>query len=183
MKTDRTPDGRPPAGRRRDGQAVVEFVVGLVALLAVAVGVLSVAALSRADTESFSAAQEQAVRRSMGNASPDPFSPVSDVSPGPDGLPLTKDDEPRRGGLGGVRSIAAHGKPAGAARPLRPDGGALRHDAVGAAARGADAAFSMRVGRGEAEAVLPPAARALFGLEPAATLHNEVWLPQTGGVP
>ena len=162
---------------------MVEFVVGLVALLAVAVGVLSVAALSRADTESFSAAQEEAVRRSMGDGSPDSFRPVSDVSEGPDGLPLTKDDEPERGSLAGIRAIAAHGRPAGAAWPVRPDSSPLRHDAVGSTARGGDGAFSMRVGRGEAEVVLPPAAKPLFGLEPLATLHNEVWLPQTGGVP
>ena len=173
-----------PGFQVRDGQAMVEFVVGLVALLAVAVGVLSVAALSRADTESFSAAQEEAVRRSMGEGASQSFSPVSDVLPGPDGLPLTKDDEFEPGGLAGVRAIAARGKPAGAASPLRPDGASPRHDAVGETARGGgDTVFSMCVGRGEAETVLPPAAKPLFGLEPAATLRNEVWLPQTGGVP
>lgn len=172
------------ARRRRSGQAMVEFVVGLVALLAVAVGILSVAALVRADTESFEAAQEEAVRRGMGNGTPQSFSPVADVAPGPDGLPLTKDDAPVAGSLGSARRIAARAESAGGPA-RRPDGGPLRHDAVagfGAGASG-DALFSMRRGRGEATAELPPAAKPLFGLEPVATLRNEVWLPQTGGVP
>lgn len=180
------PRKSPGVGRRREnGQAMVEFVVGLIALLAVAVGILAVAALSRADTESFSAAQEEAVRRSMGHGTTDPFSPVADVSAGPDGLPLTKDDETERGSLSRIRSIAGHAKPSASPWPLRPDGAAPDHDAIATVARGGegDALFSMRAGRGEADAELPPAAKPLFGLEPAATLHNEVWLPQTGGVP
>lgn len=98
---------------------MVEFVVGLIALLAAAVGVLAVAALVRADTDSMAAAQEEAVARSMGNGVAEAGGPVS----------------------------------------------------------------SLRRGRGEAEAELPPAAKPLFGLDSPATLRNEVWLPQTGGVP
>lgn len=169
---------------RSAGQAMVEFVVGLVALLLVAVGLLAVAALVRADTDSFAQAQEEAVKRSMGNGTPRSFTPVSDVGPGADGLPLTKDDVTVHGSLDGVRRIAGHAAPAGAAWPERPDGGARRHDAVGALARGegGDALFSMRRGDGEATVKLPPAARPLFGLGETATLRNEVWLPQTGGV-
>lgn len=177
--------GRRTGRGARAGQAMVEFVVGLVALLLVAVGILSVSALVRADTESFERAQEEAVRRSMGNGTPQSFSPVSDVETGPDGLPLTKDDAPVRGSLGGVRAIAGHAIPADGSRPLRPDGSDPVHDAVGAFARGGsgDALFSMRRGEGEATAELPPAANPLFGLGESASVRNEVWLPQTGGVP
>ena len=173
------------ARRGRAGQAMVEFVVGLIALLVVAVGILAVAALVRADTESFAEAQEEAVRRSMGNATPDSFSPVADVAPGDDDLPLTKDDKAVRGSLDGIRRIASHGLPAGGARPLGPGGAEPGHDAVGTFGRGGagDALFSLRVGRGEEEAELPPAAQPLLGLESPVKLRNEVWLPQTGGVP
>lgn len=182
MRTERIGAG---AARGRAGQAMVEFVVGLIALLLVAVGVLSVAALVRADTDAFAEAQEEAVRRSMGNATADSFSPVEDVDAGPDGLPLTKDDAPVRGSLGGVRRIASHTRPADGSWPQRPDGSEPGHDAVASFARGGegDALFSMRVGRGEATAELPPAARPLLGLGETATLRNEVWLPQTGGLP
>lgn len=174
------------ARRGRAGQAMVEFVVGLIALLVVAVGILAVAALVRADTDSFAEAQEEAVRRSMGNATPDSFTPVSDIEPGPDKLPLTKDDKAVHGSLGGMRSrIAAHALPANGSPPLGPDGADPGHEAVGSFGRGGagDSLFSLRVGRGKAEAELPPAAQPLLGLESPATLRNEVWLPQTGGVP
>ncbi len=165
---------------------MVEFVVGLVALLLVAVGILSVAVLVGADTDSFDEAQEEAIRRSMGNGTPDSFSPVKDVDRGPDGLPLTKDDKPVRGSLAGMRTrIAGRAIPADGSRPAGPDGAETRHDSISGFARGEEGGslFSLRVGRGEAEAELPPAARPLLGLESPVTLRNEVWLPQTGGVP
>ena len=60
---------------------MVEFVVGLFAILAAAVAVLAVAELSRADTDAMAEAQERAVEASMGNGVssdfPIPASPCS----------------------------------------------------------------------------------------------------------
>ena len=182
----RTATKNVAAARGHAGQAMVEFVVGLVALLLVAVGILSVAVLVGADTDSFAEAQEEAVRRSMGNGTPDSFSPVKDVDRGPDGILFTKDDKPVRGSFSGMRTrIAGRAIPADGSRPSGPDGAETRHDAISGFARGEEGGslFSLRVGRGEAEAELPPAARPLLGLESPVTLRNEVWLPQTGGVP
>lgn len=174
---------RPAA---RSGQAMVEFVVGLIALLAAAVAVLAVAELTRADTDAMAEAQERAAEASMGNGVASDFPILADVDPGPDGRALTKDDRPVSGSLNGVRSgIAGMAGDLGAdaARSVSGGVGPAAND-LGDFARGADAsAFGFRRGRGTAVAEPPPAAAFFYGLPAQVEQENEVWMPKTGGVP
>jgi len=82
---------------RRGGQAMVEFVVGLVALLALFAGLLQLAALTRAHTDAMAAAREQAGERALLDTEPAPIvagTPdyIRDWNPGPDRRSYSRDD-------------------------------------------------------------------------------------------
>ena len=180
---------RPAIARSRrsahGGQAMIEFVVGLIALLAAAIAVLAVAELTRADTDAMAEAQERAAEASMGNGIAADFPTIADVDPGPDGRALTKDDRPVSGSLSGVRSRVADmagGVGTDAARSVAGGVGPNAND-LADFARGADSsAFGFRRGHASAVAEPPPAAAFFYGLPETVEQENEVWMPQTGGL-
>ena len=164
---------------------MVEFVVGLFAILAAAVAVLAVAELSRADTDAMAEAQERAAEASMGNGIGVGFSPVKDVERGSDGRALTKDDRTTSGSLEGVRSRVSGMSGDLAADAARSVSGGMEPSAndLRDFARGADSsAFGFRRGRGTAVAEPPPAAAFFYGLPGRVEQENEVWMPKTGGL-
>lgn len=166
-----------------DGQAMVEFVVGLMALLIVAAAVLTIGLLTNADTAAYNEAQSEAIDGSMGAGFTASFSPRKDNDAGADRRYLTADDEPVTGSLGPMRQhLAAEGDAAG--RPVRPDGAPLRHDALFTFAdgTGGDEGFGFRKGEASRSVPIAPAARRFFGLRETAEVRNEVWMPQTGGL-
>ena len=178
----------PPLPRpgRRAGQAAIEFTVGLVALLAAAVAILTVGVLSRADTDAMAEAQAKAAEASMGNGIAESPPPLSDVDAGPDGRALTADDAPVAGSLGPVRTrIAGVALRDGAAAAWDGTAGYVpRHDALPELAGGSSAASvnGLRTGSASRTVELPPAAEPLFGLGAEAETERTVLLPQTGGL-
>ena len=171
------------AGRPRSGQALVEFTVGLMALLLAVVAILVVGALGRAETDAMAAAQARAAEKTFAGGGAEPFEPVSDVDPGPDGFPLTADDEPVAGSLGAIRAAVAGGTGLAAAQAAVPEASSPRGDDFGTfAAGGSTSVFGFRSAEASAVAELPPAA-GLFGLrEPEVERRVRVWTPMTGGL-
>lgn len=80
--------------RRRSGQAVVEFIIALISILALAAGLLQLTALMLAHTRTMVAARQEA-----GEASVQPIAPLSDAEfirdweEGSDTVPYTSDDD------------------------------------------------------------------------------------------
>ena len=165
------------------GQAMIEFVIGLIGLLVAAVAVLTIGILAKEDTDAFREAQAEAIDGSMSAGFADSFSPRSDNASGADNRNLTKDDEPVSGSLGKMRlQIAAQGMSAGAV--TRPNGEALHHGTLHEFASGEreKEAFSFRKGEGSRMVEVTSAASVFFGLDGTAEVKNEVWMPQTGGL-
>lgn len=165
------------------GQAVLELAVALLAILLVVVGIVSVGLLSNADMRAMVAAQSEALEKAESGAATS-FSPVSDVSAGPDGRFLTPDDVVEHGSSVSARRIAAVVSPGeeGIAAVAHA-GTALGSDSLSAVAAGAAApAFGFRSGTGEEAVSLPPAADPLLGIKPEQTVRESVWFPGSGGL-
>lgn len=165
---------------------MIEFVVGLVAILLVAAGLLTVGILAKADTDAAVEAQEEAVEASMGSGFRDSFQPIGTIKAGADGRYLTNDDEPRHASLSPLReSIASHALPDGDASAFtRPDGEPVRHDEILQVLEEVSSAdaFAMQKGKGSRTVELEPSADILFGLGAEAEVSHEVWLPEVGGL-
>lgn len=165
---------------------MIEFIVGLVAILLVTAGLLTVGILAKGDTDAAVEAQEEAVEASMGSGFRDSFHPIGSIEAGPDGRFLTNDDEPRSGSLSPLRSsIASHVLPDGDASAFtRPDGEPVHHGEiieVLSDVSPADA-FAMQKGSASRTVELEPSADILLGLGTEAELRSEVWLPEVGGL-
>jgi hypothetical protein len=88
-----------PAGRRtamKNGQAMVEFLVGLVAVMALLIGARQVASLARNHTEARRQAGELAILTELGGDSDMLYNAayLDTWDTGPDGRPHTRDDVP-----------------------------------------------------------------------------------------
>ncbi len=171
---------------KRDGQAMVEFVVALVAVLFVAAGLLLVASLIRADTATFVEATGEAVSRSMSMGLAASFSPIADWEPGRDGMRHTKDDRARPGNWGRVRrGITVFTAPDGDwSGTRRLDGASAHYDDIVNVHDGVLSGSTMRFMRGySAQSVETlPVLQVVMGLPPTLTLRNETWMPATGGL-
>ena len=86
---------------------MVEFVIAIVGVLVVAAGILLLAELHRADTDTAVEATAEAIDDSMGSAIPSSFTPVDDWREGRDAMRHTKDDRPAPGSFSGVRARVA----------------------------------------------------------------------------
>ena len=171
------------SGRRpQSGQALVEFTVGLMAMLLALVAILVVGALGRAETDAMERAQASAAERSLGGGGADAFSPVSDVDRGPDGFWLTADDKPVGGSLGPARDAIAGATGLDAARAAVPEASSAAAADFGAFSGGATAVFGFRSAEASAVAELPPAAGLLGLAEPEVEQRATVWMPMTGGL-
>jgi hypothetical protein len=82
----------------KSGQAIVEFVVGLVAILIITAALLQIGTLVRADTRTLQEARADAGRDALGNEYFEPISPgpryIRDWGVGGDGNAYTRDDLP-----------------------------------------------------------------------------------------
>ena len=174
-----------PPDRSRSGQAMVEFVIAIVGVLVAAAGILLLAELHRADTDTAVEATAEAIDDSMGSAIASSFTPVDDWREGRDAMRHTKDDRPGPGSFSGVRARVA--------RRTAPDGdwsGLARLDGSGARCvdirQFSDGAMtpppSVPPGRQPATVEPLPVLRRLLGLPDAMTLRNETWMPSTGGL-
>ena len=163
----------------RSGQALVEFTVGLMALLLAVVAILVVGALARGETDAMAEAQARAAEKSLGSGIAESFSPVSDVTRGSDGFWLTADDEPVAGSLGPVRVAVAGGTGLAAAQNAVPEGTSPRGEF---AAGGSTSVFGFRSAEASAVAELPPGAGLLGLREPEVEQRAKVWMPVTGGL-
>ena len=171
------------ARRPIGGQALVEFTVGLMALLLAVVAILVVGALGRGETDAMAEAQARAAERSLGSGIAEDFSPLSDVDPGPDGFSLTADDRPVAGSLGPVRVAVAGGTGLSDAQNAVPEASSPRGDDFGEfAAGGSTSVFGFRSAEASAVAELPPAAGLLGLREPEVEQRAKVWMPMTGGL-
>jgi len=80
--------------RNRNGQALVELIVGLIVILALTAGMLQVASLTRASANVMEAARSHAGERAFSETYFSPFPDyIAEVLPGPDGRAYTRDDE------------------------------------------------------------------------------------------
>ena len=170
----------------RSGQAMVEFVIALVGVLLVAAGILLLAELHRADTDTFVEATAEAIDESTSVSIASSFSPVDDWQPGRDDLRYTKDDRPDAGSFAGVRDrIARHTAPDGDWSGFdRLDGSSARYDDIRQFHDGAMASSIFRFHRATSEETVEPlpVLRRLLGLPDTMTLRNETWMPSTGGL-
>lgn len=167
-----------------EGQAMVEFIVSLVAILIVAAGMFLLAELIRVDTETSVAATGEAISGSMSLGMATSFTPIEDWDPGADGMRHTKDDRPQRGNFGRVRrNVTAYTAPSGDwSGTRRLDGGATRYADIVQFHDGVLSGSTMRFMRGRSEQTVEtiPVMQSLMGLPPTLTLRNEVWMPSTG---
>ena len=164
---------------RRSGQAMVEFVIAIVGVLVVAAGILLLAELHRADTDTAVEATAEAIDDSMGSAIASSFTPVDDWREGRDAMRHTKDDRPGSGSFSGVRARVA--------RRTAPGGdwsGLARYDDIRQFSDGAMDSATFRFHRGASQQTVEPlpVLRRLLGLPDAMTLRNETWMPSTGGL-
>ncbi len=170
------PEGRSAA--LRQGQAVVELVVGLICLLVVIGGLLQLVLMARSDTETLQKATAEAASRAADSGMlSESFSPIRDWEPGADTYLQTKDDVETAGSFGPLRDRIA--------RKTFPDGdmsavdGARFGDMQELATGGSTAALhGMVSGEASEEVEVLPVSRALFGLKNPATVENTVWFPK-----
>ncbi len=79
---------------RKSGQALIELVVGLIVILALTAGMLQVASLTRAHTDTMENARSRAGEWALRDDYLSPFPQyIAEVLPGPDGIRYTRDDE------------------------------------------------------------------------------------------
>lgn len=174
-----------PVASHRSGQAMVEFVVAVVAIMLVVGGILTVASLQRADAKSMLDATTEAVEDSMGNTISSNFSPINDWDNGPDGHEQTKDDRAQKGSFTKVR-----GDITGRAVPNddwsafdRADGGSVVYDEIERLdASGGSTIIGMVEGKSSEVAEIPNAIQQILGFPAEVEIENEVWMPKTEGL-
>ena len=177
-----------PVEKKRDqsGQAMIEFVIALIGVLAVVAGIITVADLSRADSDTYNAASEDAIGSAMGNPIAANFTPVKDWNKGADGRTFTKDDRPEHGSFAWVRnSITSRTVPNGDWSVTdRADGAQARYADIKDLDAGSNTSALFAFSRGRAETTVEtlPIARTLFGVNDIVTVRNEVYMPATGGL-
>ncbi len=170
----RTSDSRAAAPVGRSGQAVVELVVAMLAILVIVGGLLQLVLLAHADTETMAEATAQASDAAASKGSfADTFSAIRDWEAGRDNLLLTPDDREVGGSLAHPRNdIASRTAPAGDWSALDD---ATHTDIRSFAERGSTAAFGFVHARAERDVEVLPLSGPLFGLHQATT-GNDVWM-------
>ncbi len=164
----------PKSGKGALGQAIVELVIALFAILVIVGGLLQLVILAHADTETMAEATATASdAASTAGSFSDSFSAVRDWEPGTDGMVLTRDDRKVGGSLSRPRhDIAARTAPGGDWSALDD---ATRTDIRSFAERDSSAAFGFVHARSERDVDVLPLAGPLFGIRNAST-GNDVWM-------
>ncbi len=168
-----------------EGQAMVEFVVALVALLSVFAGIFAAAGILSADTDTMTEATSDAVSASMSSGIASSFTPVSDWTDGPDGLTGTKDDCMETGSFSGIRGeVAGHTAPSGDWSAFDGvDGAGVGYSDLRDFHDGASSSvFGFVRGTSSDTVDMLPAARAFLGLPESVHVENEAWMPVCGGL-
>ncbi len=167
---------------RREGQAMVEFVVALLCILAVFAGMLQLIMMGTANTDTMVEASAMAASRATVGVFPtETPSLVADWNAGRDGMEQTKDDVPVPGSLALVQlQIAGATAPGGDWSVLND----VRHGRIAELHHGLLPANTLGLVRGTASRTVEvmPAARALFGLRNPTEVRNEVWMTAVGGL-
>lgn len=170
----------------REGQAMIEFVIALVGILIVTAGMLLLAELNRADTETLTLATGKAISKAMSLSIASSFTPVQDWEEGTDGMRYTKDDQPDEGSFSGVRAnITGYTAPNGDWwGTRRADGSSVYYDDIVQLHKGVLVASTFRFNRVEEEQDVAtlPVLQSLMGLPATLTIRNEVWMPSLGGL-
>lgn len=172
--------------RGSSGQAMVEFVIGLVGVLVVTAGILLLAELDRADTETLAAASADAISDAMSGSIPSSFTPVQDWDEGLDGMRHTKDDKAVNGNFGGIRAnISSYTAPNGDwSGTRRDDGSSVKYDDIVRFNDGTltSSAFNFMRAHEEATVETLPVLQSFMGLPGTITVENEVWMPAFSGL-
>lgn len=139
--------------RRASGQAMVEFVISIFAVLVLAAALLTIGVLSRADTDAMTAAQEKAARASLHGTIGNSFSP-----------------DPSLADAAFAASRADFADAAGA--PVLPEG-----DFRALARGGGSELLNMQRGSASETADVPDIAVKMLSAGETAVMKEEVWLP------
>ena len=171
---------RAASAAKRTGQAVVELVITLLAVLVILGGLLQLLVLAHADTATMAEATAAAAdSASTAGAFAESFTPVRDWRPGRDGQILTRDDEEVKGSVAGFRSdIASRTFPAGDSSSLDD---ASSTDIRSFSELGATASFGFVHARAEQDVEVLPLSGPLFGLRRAQT-GNDVWMVKVNDI-
>lgn len=165
---------------------MIEFVIALAAILIVTAGMLLLAELNRADTETLADATGEAISEAMSVSIASSFTPVRDWRAGTDGMRYTKDDRADEGSFSGVRAnITSYTAPGGDwSGTRRDDGSAAHYNDIVQLNDGVlqDSTFRFNRVREEKTVATLPVLQSLMGLPAAITLRNEVWMPCVGGL-
>ena len=89
-------EGHDASTSRRGGQAVVEFVVGLIVVLALCAGLMQIASLTKAHTDAMVEARRLAAEQAtvdLGSDTPSSAEYILKWRPDADGKPYTRDDQ------------------------------------------------------------------------------------------
>jgi hypothetical protein len=174
------PSHRTPSSS--SGQAIIEFVVGIVAVLVVAALLFQVGRVARLHTEALLEAREEAGERAMSDAYrvalPGPDY-IRDWRPGGDERRFSRDDEPVRGGWGTVSgSITVHGRPTDLNEQVAGNPISLLHTDPSPVD-----SFGLVNGRTETKEVeVMPVIRHLLYDAPSIEVDHEAWMVWTKGL-
>lgn len=172
--------------RNRSGQAIVEFIVGLVAVLALLAGILQVASLTKTHTDTIIEARRRAAELAMSDL---PRGTDIHSNPewlrtwriGPDGRPHTRDDVPVPGNPDEFRSIVVQ-------RAAPSEDWNLMHEIPNNrlvrlhGAHDPGNLFGLVRGHDSQSVPLIPAARHLFYNAESIDVQAEAWIPWLKGL-
>lgn len=170
-------------GTPRGGQAMTEFIVGLLVVVILVSGTLTWIEIASARSELLGRVRGATGRSAMlgGGVAPAPPFPQT-WEEGPDRRRYTADDRPVAAGAAGLRNRIV-------ARAVRDPADWQRIEAAGG-----DLLSDLRTGTPSGEAVglvrgresrivvLSPALRALVYDKPEVTVAAEIWMPRMGGL-
>lgn len=181
----RTPRARADrrAGDPRQGQAIVEFLAGLVAILVLVGFMVQLASLGRAQQDTMTQARQSAGRLALGTiAIPDTPDYIRHWDPGPDARTYSRDDTftlASQGNFLDAYSDPIVEDPADAALM-----GRLPHNPIGDLGQMTTPVngFGLFSRRETEEVTLLPVVRHLLYRAESITLESEVWMPSVYGI-
>ncbi len=173
----------PQRRRTRAGQAIAEFVVGLVGILIITAAMLQIGTLVREDTRTLEKARNEAGQAALSDTYLAPVSPgpryIQDWNVGPDGSAYSRDDSPILGNSALLaEGIIPHAKPDSLA-------GLLPTNQLSPLADSAQILRGMSFVRGyDSSGAIPlyPITRTLIFGRDSITLESEVYLIWTRGL-
>jgi len=183
MRRNRGGQARLPPTRREGGQAIVEFIVGLVAVLVLFAGLLQVASLTKTHTDTMVSARRLAAEQAMMDVDA-PTSPdyIAAWRIGADRKAYTRDDTFSPGDAGGFedRIVDRAAQDLGGWGIVDGITGNRVSDLHGSAAPGS--LFGLVEGQDRRSVDLLPAVRDLIYAAPSIDVRCDVWMTRTKGL-